>query len=86
MIRAWLAISEDQGTALADAYLRKIKDVCALIATQPEMGVARKDVAKKVRALPVDRYIIYFRIEASEIQILRLWHTSQDPKNLQILS
>lgn len=80
----WLAVAEDQGVTAADAYVDKIIELCELIATQPEMGVERTDVADQIRAFPVDRYIIYYESLENELRVLRIWHSAQDPKLLRI--
>ena len=82
LIGAWLEVAQDRATDAADSYIDKIHDLCQLIASQPEMGVARDDVAKDVRAFPVDSYIIDYEVTASSLRILRVWHASQDPSNL----
>ena len=82
LIGAWLEVAQDRGTDAADSYMDKIHDLCQLIASQPEMGVARDDVAQDVRAFPVDSYIIDYEVTASSLRILRVWHASQDPSNL----
>lgn len=80
---AWLQVAEDRGVDAADAYIDKIRDLCTLIASQPEMGVARDDVAHDVRSFPVDSYVIYYEDVGPSLRILRVWHASQDPTKLQ---
>ena len=82
LLGAWLQVADDRGADAADAYVEKIRDLCELIATQPDMGVARDDVAKDVRSFPVDSYIIYYEDAGSSLRILRVWHSSQDTKTM----
>lgn len=82
LIGVWLQIADDRGVDAADAYVEKIRDLCTLIASQPEMGVARNDVADGVRSFPVDSYVIYYEDAGSSLRILRVWHASQDPSRL----
>ena len=83
LISAWLRVADDRGIDAADAYIEKIRDLCQLIASQPDMGVARDDVAHDVRSFPVDSYVIYYADGGSSLRILRVWHASQDPSRLQ---
>jgi toxin ParE1/3/4 len=83
LIGAWLQVADDRDVDAADAYVEKIRDLCQLIASQPEMGVARDDVALDVRSFPVDSYVIYYEDVGSSLRILRVWHASQDPSWLQ---
>ncbi len=84
LLGAWLQVADDRGVDAADAYLEKIRDLCELIAGQPEMGVARDDVANDVRSFPIDSYVIYYEDAGSSLRILRVWHSSQDPTRLHI--
>ena len=84
LLGAWLQVADDRGVDAADAYLEKIRDLCELIMSQPEMGVARDDVANGVRTFPVDSYVIYYEDAPSSLRILRVWHSSRDPTRLHI--
>ena len=84
LLRAWLQVADDLGVDAADAYIARIRDLCELIASQPEMGVARDDVADGVRSFPVHNYVIFYEDVESSLRILRLWHTSQDRVTLDI--
>lgn len=82
LLGAWLQVANDRGTDAADACVEKIRDLCELIAHQPEMGVVRDDVANDVRSFPVDSLVIYYENTDSSLRILRVWHSSQDPTRL----
>lgn len=84
LLGAWLQVAENRGVDAADVYVEKIRDLCELIASQPEMGVVRDDVANDVRSFPVDSYVIYYEDDGSSLRILRVWHSSQDPTRLHI--
>jgi toxin ParE1/3/4 len=84
LIGAWLQVADDRGVDSADAYIAKLRDLCELIASQPEMGIARSDVAIDVRSFPVDNYVIYYEKHDSSVRILRVWHTAQDPVSFAI--
>lgn len=84
LIDAWIHVADDRGASAADAYIDKVRDLCELIATQPEMGLARPEVAIGVRSFPVDNYVIFYEDAESSLRILRVWHSSQDPKGIRV--
>jgi toxin ParE1/3/4 len=85
LIEVWLQVADDGGNERADEYISKLQALCELIASQPNMGVDRPDIAKGVRSFPVDRYVIYYEKHGLTLSILRVWHTAQDPKSLSII-
>ncbi len=84
LVGAWLQVADDRSVDAADAYIAKLRDLCELIASQPEMGVARPDVAIDVRSFPVDNHVIYYEDRESTVRILRVWHSSQDPLAIHV--
>ncbi len=85
LIEAWLQVADDGGLDRADEYISKLQAICELIASQPDMGVDRPDIAKGVHSFPVDRYVIYYEHCGPMLSVLRVWHTAQDPKSLSVI-
>jgi len=85
LIEVWLQVADDGGLNRADEYISKLQATCELIASQPDMGLTRPDIAKGVRSFPVDRYVIYYEHYGSTLSVLRVWHTAQDPKSLSVI-
>jgi toxin ParE1/3/4 len=48
--------SEEQADIFIDAVDRKL----LLLAEQPNIGRAREELAKNMRSLPIDRYVIFY--------------------------
>ena len=84
LVEAWLQVADDGGPDRADEYISKLQAICELIASQPDIGVDRPDIAKGVRSFPVDRYVIYYEQHGPTLSVLRVWHTAQDPKSLSV--
>ena len=84
LVEVWLQVADDGGPNRADEYISKIQAVCELIASQPDMGLDRPDIAKGVLSFPVDRYVIYYELHGPTLSVLRVWHTAQDPKSLLV--
>ena len=85
LIEIWLQIADDGGYSRADEYISGLRETCALLAGEPNMGVDRPDVAKGVRSFPVDRYVIYYEKHGSILSVLRIWHSAHDPESLSII-
>ena len=85
LIKVWLQVAADGGLNRADDYISKLQAICELLASQPDMGVNRPDIAKGVRSFPVDRYVIYYEQHGPTLSVLRVWHTAQDPKSLSVI-
>ena len=85
LVEVWLQVADDGGVNRADEYISKVQAICELIASQPDIGLDRPDIAKGVRSFPVDRYVIYYEHHSSTLSVLRVWHTAQDPKSLSVI-
>ena len=85
LIAVWLQVADDGGLNRADDYISKLQAICELLASQPDMGVNRPDIAKGVRSFPVDRYVIYYEHYGPTLSVLRVWHTAQDPKSISVI-
>ncbi len=84
LVEVWLQLADDGGLNRADEYISKLQAICELIASQPDMGLNRSDIAKGVRSFPVDRYVIYYEHYGLTLSVLRVWHTAQDPESLSV--
>jgi len=69
----------------AIAFVRRIRKHCLSLATMPERGPARDDLAPGVRTLSFERRVtIIYRIEGELVRILRVLYAGQDyPASLQ---
>ncbi len=85
LVEVWLQVADDGGPDRADEYISKLQAICELIASQPDTGLNRSDIAKGVRSFPVDRYVIYYEYYGPTLSVLRVWHTAQDPKSLSVI-
>ena len=85
LVEVWLQVADDGNLNQADEYISKLQAICELIASQPDIGLNRPDIAKGVRSFPVDRYVIYYEHCGPTLSVLRVWHTAQDPKSLSVI-
>ena len=76
------SIASDKPEA-AREWLRKIRETCETIATQPEMGELRPGFGVPgARSLSVGNYVIFFRETGGGIEVSRVIHGSRDMQNI----
>jgi toxin ParE1/3/4 len=74
-------IAEDDPAA-ADRWLELVDQKCQLLATMPQMGRSRADLAPNLRSLPVGDYIIFYRPASDGIALIRVLHGARDLETL----
>lgn len=73
-IRAFLG---DRSPVVADRYGRRLVAACDGLARFPERG--RPGLVTDTREImAVSPFVIIYRVLAAEVQVLRIWHVSQD--------
>jgi len=77
LLEIWLYIAQNNPLS-ADRLLETIAEKCHLIATFPEMGRERSELAVGLRSFPVENYIIFYRPIENGIEIIRVLHSSRD--------
>lgn len=73
----WLFIARDSEHE-ADRLLERIDGAYRRLLDFPGMGVARDDLAPGVRAVRLDNYVIYYRLEPDTVSIERVLHARRD--------
>ncbi|RYE47516.1 MAG: type II toxin-antitoxin system RelE/ParE family toxin [Hyphomicrobiales bacterium] len=63
----WSFIASDNPPA-ADGQLRRIGESIRHLASTPQMGRARDDLAPKLRSFPVGRYLVFFDFDATTLR------------------
>jgi toxin ParE1/3/4 len=66
----WTHIAEDNPAA-ADELIDKLYARCLLLIDHPLAGPARPDIAKGCRHLTLGRYLILYRYEKGQIDLVR---------------
>lgn len=77
LLEIWAFIALDDAAA-ADRLLDRMDAVLRSIALNPQMGRARPDLRPGVRSFPVGAYILFYRITADSIDVLRVLGSSRD--------
>jgi toxin ParE1/3/4 len=58
--------------------LATIHEQCQLLAQFPRMGRSRTGLPASVLAFPVGKYIIYYRVRDSGIEVARVLHSARN--------
>jgi len=62
----------------ADRFTAELDAACQLLTSQPRMGRDRSDLAPDVRSVVVGKYIVFFRVSDSAIEVLRVIHGARN--------
>jgi toxin ParE1/3/4 len=75
-----LYTKQQWGEAKAKVYLSDIKLRFYDLIEQPQIGLNRDALFKNLSSITVNRHVIFYRIDNSAIQIVRVLHQRQDPQ------
>ena len=73
----WDHIAEDS-LDQADRWVDKLDEKFGILATQPLMGRARKELAADLRSFPFGRYVIFYEPVQDGIDVVRVLHSASD--------
>lgn len=59
-------------------YVSGLFDRFDAIATNPELGLSRPELADGVRSLPYERHVIFYEVVSGRCHILRVLHHARD--------
>jgi toxin ParE1/3/4 len=77
LIGIWTHIAADD-LAAADRVLDRLDEVAAHLASNPQMGPARDDIRPGLRYLVSGSYLLLYRIDGDDIEIVRAVHGRRD--------
>ncbi len=69
------------GANQADIYLGKIEAAFYSLLNSPEIGRERNDVRTGYRSIVIEKHVLFYKIEKSEIHILGIPHGRMDILN-----
>lgn len=69
------------GAVQADIYLDKIEEAFYGLLENPEIGRERNDVKTGYRSIVIEKHVLFYKIEKSEIHILGIPHSRMDILN-----
>jgi toxin ParE1/3/4 len=77
LIDIWTHIARDDPAA-ADRVLDRLDEVAAQLGDNPQMGPARDDIRPGLRYLVSGSYLLLYRIDGDDIEIVRAVHGRRD--------
>lgn len=77
LVDIWLYIADDS-PANADQFLNHLTEQAQLFVTLPKSGKARPELAQDLRSFPVEKYILFYREQGSNIELVRVLHAARD--------
>ena len=81
LLDIWLYIAEDSPVN-ADRFLDKLHNKALKLCEFSEIGIDRPELANGLKCFPVDRYLLYYRAIATDIELVRVLHGSRDSRVL----
>jgi toxin ParE1/3/4 len=73
----WDYIADNSETQ-ANLFIDLIDQKLRLLAEQPNLGRARGELAENMRSFPIGRYVVFYIVMPSCIQIVRVLHGARD--------
>lgn len=67
------------GQAQSDSYLETLKEKFWSLTEHPLLGTERPELIAGIRSLPIESHILFYRVTASSVEIIRVLHGRQDP-------
>lgn len=75
-------IADHSSFDAAESLLAKINQKCERLAKFPNMGRRRDELSPNVRSLPINNYLIFYRLIEQGVEILRVVSGYQDLEDL----
>ena len=81
LISIWADIGRDNPTA-ADRLIDTLDEKSHALARNPQMGMARDDIAAGMRHFPVGNYLILYRVLRNGVEVVRYVHGMRHLRDL----
>ncbi|MSR58851.1 MAG: type II toxin-antitoxin system RelE/ParE family toxin [Planctomycetaceae bacterium] len=81
LIEIFEYISRDKPGA-ASRLVDRLESKCVSLATNPDVGFRRDELAVGLRVWPVESWLIFYRLVDSDIEIVRVVHGARDLPHL----
>lgn len=76
-INLWVHIALDNPNA-ADRVAERFDEAMLHLVDYPELGPERAELGAGIRLLPVDNVLIFYRLTATDVEIVRILHAARD--------
>ena len=72
----------EQRPLTAVAVITRIREKCNLLASQPFIGQQRPEFPGTYRSFPVERWVIFYRVEGTTVEVHRIIDGARDLDSL----
>jgi toxin ParE1/3/4 len=62
----------------AERFAAAVDRRCAQLGLLPEIGRAREELGPGLRSIVIDRYVLFYRVTANAVEVLRILHGARD--------
>ena len=69
---------EERNPQAAEQLATDIDDRCTLLSQLPLMGRTRDELGPGLRSVVVQQYVLFYRVTATAVEILRILHGARD--------
>jgi toxin ParE1/3/4 len=69
---------DEHSPPAAHRFATAVADKCCPLASFPRMGRARDELYPGLRSLVVGNYLVFYRVTATAVEILRILHGARD--------
>ncbi len=82
LLGIWRYIFQESNTQTGDRLIESIIDGIFLVARHPFAGRLRNELRAGLRSFPIRSYVLFYRIDGENINILRVLHGQRDIETL----
>jgi toxin ParE1/3/4 len=69
---------EGRSSQAAERLATAIDDRCTLLSQLPLMGRTREELGPGLRSVVVEQYVLFYRVTATAVEVLRILHGARD--------
>jgi toxin ParE1/3/4 len=78
LVEIWDYLASEATEDAADRQLRQFEAAFERLQSWPHSGRKRDELAPGMRSVPVHQYIIFYRIHADAVEVVRILHGRRD--------
>src|SRR5215207_62336 len=78
LLDIWGYLARDTSRSVADRTARGIRRSCDRLIRLPHLGRPRGDLLPGIRSLLVNPYVVFYRLQNNEVEIVRVLHGRRD--------
>jgi toxin ParE1/3/4 len=78
LIGLWAYLEREASATTADAQITRLHEASQKLAELPHAGRRRNELMPGLRSRLVSPYLVFYRVDVGEVQIVRVLHGSRD--------